>query len=115
MPNKPHQRTISSDSADTPSRNPRPAAMGRRRSLLIAIALLSLITVVAIWFWPFTKKASVEEEPDIVVSVKVAKAERESIDAEVTVPGTISARQEATVSPKIAGQIKQMALLRNKA
>lgn len=60
------------------------------------------------------KKSTVEAEEPILVSVHVAKVERESIAAEVTALGTIFARREATVSSKIAGQIKTMALLKNK-
>ena len=49
------------------------------------------------------------------MSVRVAKAERESISSEVTALGTVFPLQEATISAKIAAQIKQMALLKNKA
>ena len=86
----------------------------KRRWPIIAI-LLALLVVLLVWLWPSKKQSAAAEETAVVVSVRVAKAERESIAAQVTALGTIVARREATVSSKIAGQIRQMALLRNKA
>jgi multidrug efflux pump subunit AcrA (membrane-fusion protein) len=85
-----------------------------RRNWPILAVLLALLVAVLYLLWPSHKQPA-EEETAVVVSVRVVKAERESIAAEVTALGTISARREATVSSKIAGQLKQMALLRNKA
>ena len=85
----------------------------RHRGLVIAAAL-AVLAVVAFWVLSSKKGSGAEEEEAVVVSVRVAKAERESIAAEVTAVGTIFGRKEATVSSKIAGQIKQMALLKNK-
>lgn len=86
-----------------------------RRGWPIIAALLAVLIVALVWLWPSKKQSAAEEEAPVVVSVRVAKAERESIAAEVIALGTIFARHEATVSSKIAGQIKQMALLKNKA
>ena len=85
-----------------------------RRNWPIVTVLLALLIALIVWLWP-SKKPAAEEETAVVVSVRVAKAERESIAAEVIALGTITARREATVGSKIAGQLKQMALLRNKA
>jgi HlyD family secretion protein len=85
----------------------------QRRNWPIVGVLVALIVAILFLLWP-SKRAPSEEETAIVVSVRVAKAERESIAFEVTAMGTITARREATVSSKIAGQLKQMALLRNK-
>ena len=90
-------------------------ATRRRRGWLVIGAAAVLLILLAVWLWPSKKPSASEEEAIIVVSVRVAKAERESISSEVTALGTIFPLQEATVSAKIAGQIKQMALLRNKA
>jgi len=76
-------------------------ALGLAAALIVALLLLK-------------KKPAGEEAEAVVVSVKVEKVERGSIAAEVTVLGTIFGRKEATVSSKIAGQIKTMALVRNK-
>ena len=55
-----------------------------------------------------------EEEAQPVVSVRVAKAEVGAIAQPIELVGTIAARQEASVGPKIGGQIAQMALLKNR-
>jgi multidrug efflux pump subunit AcrA (membrane-fusion protein) len=108
-------KTIPSDeAATTRSAMGRITAIRRRRGWLTIASLLALLIVVAVWLWP-SKKQSAADEEAVVVSVRVAKAERESIAAEVIAPATIFARHEATVSSKIAGQIKQMALLKNKS
>jgi multidrug efflux pump subunit AcrA (membrane-fusion protein) len=86
-----------------------------RRIALLIVGLLVAAIVVFLLLWVSKKKPAAEEETAVVVSVRVAKAERDAIAAEVTALGTIFARHEATVSSKIAGQIKQMALLKNKA
>jgi multidrug efflux pump subunit AcrA (membrane-fusion protein) len=86
-----------------------------RRIALLIVGVLVVAIVVFLWLWFSKKKPAAEEETAVVVSVHVAKAEREAIAAEVTALGTIFSRHEATVSSKIAGQIKQMALLKNKA
>ena len=48
------------------------------------------------------------------MSVKVAKAEKGNIAAQVSAVGTIWPREKAEVGAKISAQIKQMALLKNK-
>ena len=77
---------------------------------------IGLILAVALIAWLVAGKGKTEEEePEaIIVSVRVAKAERGPISSEVSSLGTISPREVAIVSPKINGQINQMALLRNK-
>lgn len=60
-------------------------------------------------------RAGEESEPKPVVSVRVAKATIEPIAQPIETVGTIAARQEATISPKISGQITQMPLLKNRA
>lgn len=58
-------------------------------------------------------RGKAEEEAQPVVGVQVAKAEVAPIAQPIDVVGTITARQEAAVSPKISGQIASMALLKN--
>jgi HlyD family secretion protein len=79
----------------------------------VIAAIFVLVALIVFLLLPAKKKPA-EEEEAVVVSVRVARAERDSIAAEVTALGTIFARKEATVSSKIAGQIKTMALLKNK-
>jgi HlyD family secretion protein len=84
------------------------------RAWLITIASLVAFGLLIYWLWPSKKAAAEEEAADVVVSVRVAKAERGTISAETTVLGNIFPREQATVSPKINAQIKNMALLKNK-
>jgi len=107
--------TVSEPGTTRSSWRERIIATRRRRGWLVIGAAAVLLILLAVWLWPSKKPSASEEEANIVVSVRVAKAERESISSEVTALGTIFPLQEATVSAKIAGQIKQMALLRNKA
>ncbi len=85
------------------------------RDWLILSVVAVLVVLAVIWLWS-SKSAdeAAEEEANIVVSVRVAKAERDSIAEEVSAIGTIFPREEATVSAKMNAQIKQMALLKNK-
>jgi multidrug efflux pump subunit AcrA (membrane-fusion protein) len=90
-------------------------ARERRRNLIIvaSVAIVALLLLLfLIWRWRNT--ATTGEETAVVVSVKVAKAERQPISAQVAAMGTIFPREKAEVSAKISAPIKQMALLKNK-
>ena len=80
----------------------------------VIVTLLVFVVLIALLLLVGRKKPEAEAEEAVVVSVRIAKAERDSIASEVTALGTIFARKEATVSSKIAGQIKTMSLLKNK-
>jgi multidrug efflux pump subunit AcrA (membrane-fusion protein) len=87
-----------------------------RRNLIIGasvVVLVLVVIVVAVWKW---RKSSATPEPTVVpvVSVRVAKAEKQEIAAQISAIGTIFPREQATVAAKISAQIKQMALLKNK-
>lgn len=88
----------------------------KRRNIVIAsiaaLLILSLIAYFAFWRTKTTPDASAEEAA--VVSVRVAKVERQTITSEVSALGTIFPREQATVSPKISAQIKQLPLLQNR-
>jgi multidrug efflux pump subunit AcrA (membrane-fusion protein) len=86
----------------------------RRRHIIIgAVAVLALLSIVIWLLWPSKKTDTATEEANVVVSVRVAKAERSAIAAEVSALGTIFPREQAVVSPKINAQIKQLGLLKN--
>jgi HlyD family secretion protein len=86
----------------------------RRRHLIIGAAAVLALLLLVIWLlWPSKKPDAATEETNVVVSVRVAKAERSAIAAEVSALGTIFPREQATVSPKINAQIKQLGLLKN--
>src|SRR5436190_13742640 len=89
----------------------------RQRNAILIIAVIAVIifglTILIIWRWR-KSKAETESEVTPVVSVKVAKAEKGSIAAQVVAVGTIWPREKADVSAKVSAQIKKMALLKNK-
>src|SRR5882724_10499286 len=86
----------------------------RERSYLIigaaVVALVLVVIAVAIWKW---RKSSAPAEAEVtpVVSVRVAKVEKQTIAAPVSAVGTVFPREQAMVGAKISAQIKQMALL----
>ena len=89
----------------------------QQRYLIIGasvVVLVLVVIVVAVWKWR-KSSAATEAEATPVVSVRVAKVEKQTIAAPVSAVGTIFPREQATVSAKISAQIKQMALLKNKA
>ena len=79
-----------------------------------AVAVVAVVAVALIWRARSASAPAGEEEAKPVVSVKVAKAERQQIAAEVSALGTISPRDTAQVSPKISAQIRQMPLWKNR-
>ncbi|HSS18832.1 MAG TPA: efflux RND transporter periplasmic adaptor subunit [Pyrinomonadaceae bacterium] len=92
-------------------------ARERRRNLILVVASVALVALVllvlVIWLWR-RSATTTEQAAEVVVSVKVAKAEKETISAPVSALGTIFPRDKATVAAKIGAQIKSMALLKNK-
>src|SRR4029079_1288409 len=94
----------------------RRARIVRQRNLVLvaAVALVALALIVLI-IWRLkgsTNEAETEVTP--TVSVKVVKAEKGDIAAEVSAVGTIWPREKADVGAKISAQIKRMALLKHK-
>ncbi len=89
-------------------------AAKRRRNIIIGVAAFVLFALVAyLLLRPSNKEADATGGETIVVSVRVAKAGRQSIASEVSALGTIFPREQATVSAKVGAQIKQMRLLKN--
>jgi RND family efflux transporter MFP subunit len=92
-----------------------PSSWRSRSTWLIGAGLFIGVLLLVLWISGQRAKSEAEEKEPVVVSVRVAKAERGPISAEVTAIGTIVPKEVATISPKINAQIKSMALLRNKA
>jgi RND family efflux transporter MFP subunit len=87
----------------------------RRNLILASLAALLLLTVIAyLTLWRTKKTSDAVTDESTVVSVRVAKVERQTITSDVSALGTIFPREQATVSPKISAQIKQMQLLQNR-
>jgi HlyD family secretion protein len=89
-----------------------PPVWKRRRVQIIAAAVLVLI--IAGWCWHRRGAAAADETAQPIVSVKLAKVEIGPIAQPLDLVGTITARQEATISPKVSAQIAQMGLLKNR-
>jgi RND family efflux transporter MFP subunit len=89
-----------------------PPVWKRRRVQIIAAAVLVLIIVG--WCWRRRGAAAADETAQPIVSVKLAKVEVGPIAQPLDLVGTITARQEATISPKVSAQIAQMGLLKNR-
>jgi RND family efflux transporter MFP subunit len=84
--------------------------------IVAAVLIAALLLLVGIYFYLRGKGSEPENEKaeDVVVSVKVAKAEKDSISSEVSAPGTVQAAEQSTVSSSVSAQIIQMPLLKNK-
>jgi HlyD family secretion protein len=95
----------------------RRARIVRQRNLVLIVGAVGLVTlaliILIIWRWK-TSSAEAETEVTPTVSVKVVKAEKGNIAAQVSAVGTIWPREKADVGAKISAQIKQMSLLKNK-
>lgn len=89
----------------------------RQRNTIIIIAVVAaiffLLVVLVVWRWRKSHESE-SEIANVVVSVKVAKAERGDIAAQVVAVGTIWPRDKADVGAKISAQIKKMALLKDR-
>jgi multidrug efflux pump subunit AcrA (membrane-fusion protein) len=88
----------------------------RRRMMIIAAAAIAVVAIliVALVWRSRRSAATATEETSVVVSVRLAKAEKQAIASEQTALGTIFSRDTAQVSPKISAQIKQMPLWKNR-
>jgi HlyD family secretion protein len=117
------ERPIVSEELQTSERKPmslddeeRRRRERRRRTTIIVVSAVAVVGIVILaLIWRARRNASTaSEETAVVVSVKVAKAEKQPIAAQQSALGTIFPRDTAQVSPKISAQIKQMPLWKNR-
>src|SRR6266478_5642475 len=94
----------------------RRSMMPRQRNLIILFSLIAVLLILlnAVVVWRRRSATPADETPTPVVSVKVAKAEKDAIAAQLVAVGTIWPREKSDVGAKISAQIKKMALLKNK-
>ncbi len=89
----------------------------QRNTIIIIIAIVAaiffLLVVLVVWRWRKSRE-SASEIANVIVSVKVAKAEKGHIAAQVIAVGTIWPRDKADVGAKISAQIKKMGLLKDR-
>src|SRR5260370_2970323 len=105
------------DSFTAPPPPPWQASRTDRRGLFILSAvvvafLVLILAVVLVGRWRNASNA--EEKVMPIVSVKVGKAEKQPIAAEISAVGTIWPREKSDVAAKVSAQIRKMALLKNK-
>src|SRR3954471_19690514 len=87
----------------------------RKRIIIISAAALVLALIIFGLVWRSRKGAATTEEAEAaVVSVRVGRAEKQTIATQVNALGTIFPRDTAQVSAKISAQIKQMPILKNR-
>ena len=88
----------------------------RQRNLVIVVSVVALLVVLLVVgvVWRRRSASVADETPTPVVSVKVAKADKDAIAAQIVAVGTISPREKSDVGAKISAQIKRMALLKNR-
>ena len=88
----------------------------RQRNFLIVFTSLAVLVVllIAVVLWRRRAAAPAEQTTTPVVSVKVAKAEKDTIATQVVAVGTIWPREKSDVGVKISAQIRKIALLKNK-
>lgn len=86
----------------------------KKAVIIISIAVVAL-ALIASYLYVRNRTSETEEEKkeDVVVSVKVAKAEKGPIAEEVSAIGTASAIKQSTVAASISAQITEMGTLKN--
>jgi HlyD family secretion protein len=88
-----------------------------KKTLIVGgIVALSFLLVFGYLYYERQKNiqtSATETKEDVVVSVKVAKAEKSLISQEYATVGTVAPAGQSTVSASISAQIKQMRLLKN--
>lgn len=109
------EATTSEESSLEATKRWRADARRKRIIIVSAVAFVVLaIIVVLVWRSRKSTTATSEEADAVVVSVRIAKAEKQAIAADVSALGTVFPRDTALVSAKISAQIKQMPQLKNK-
>jgi RND family efflux transporter MFP subunit len=86
----------------------------RRVILILAASITAVIAVVIVAYFVLrSPQPAATTTTDTVVSVSVAKAERQPIAAETSAIGTVFPREQATVAAKVSAQIRSMRILKN--
>lgn len=85
------------------------------KPVVVAAIVIAALVLVGIFLYlqrtPAKSDAEKKEEP--VVSVKTVKAEKDTISAEISAPGTVAPVEQSTVASTLSAQITQMRLLKN--
>ena len=91
-------------------------SISRKRLWIIAAIILILallVTIYLLWFRTSDAAETADKKDEVVVSVKVAKAEKDTIAREASAVGTVVPSEQSSVSASISAQIRRMDLLKN--
>lgn len=108
---EPENEEVSTSESDENESSPR-----RKFFVLVGVVLL-VFALVGVYFYlernKSTAETTSETKEETVVSVKVAKVEKQPIAQEFTAIGTVAPAEQSTLAASISAQIKQMRLLKN--
>lgn len=108
---EPENEEVSTSESDENESSPR-----RKFFVLVGVVLL-VFALVGVYFYlernKSTAETTSETKEETVVSVKVAKVEKQPIAQEFTAIGTVVPAEQSTLAASISAQIKQMRLLKN--
>lgn len=90
---------------------------GKRRFMTVLVVIAVLLAGVFIWRYFFsvspTTETNAHAEKEIVVSVRTAQAEKQTVSSEVSAVGTIFPARQAVVSSNSSGQIRGLRILKD--
>src|SRR3954447_4262409 len=89
-----------------------PSRRGPVIAVIVIVLLLAGLAIYLVWLRR-AAPAEPEAKEDVVVSVKVVKAEKGPIALESTSVGNVAPSQQSTVAASIAAPIRQMGILKN--
>ncbi len=90
---------------------------GKRRFITVLAVIAVLLAGVFVWRYFFSvsppSDAAATSENEVVVSVRTAQAEKQTVSSEVSAVGTIFPARQAVVSSNSSGQIKGLRILKD--
>jgi multidrug efflux pump subunit AcrA (membrane-fusion protein) len=113
--------TSSSENEEFTDENTESDEISPRRKSLIGGGIVAACLLLIVGYFYFERNKSAETAADsttgtkeeVVVSVKVAQAEKQPISNEYRAIGTVAPAEQSTVAASISAQISQMRLLKN--
>jgi multidrug efflux pump subunit AcrA (membrane-fusion protein) len=88
----------------------------KRQIVIVGVIFgICLLAFFAWWIWSNQRQTATDKttEAEVIVSVKAAKVERQTVAAEVSAVGTVFPVRQAIVSSNTGGQIKGLSVLQN--
>jgi HlyD family secretion protein len=113
---KPAREAEENEHAQTAETDEIEMSPNKRIFIALGIFVVTALLVGAYFYFrspALAAESETEKKEDVVVSVKVEKAEKSPIAKEVSAIGTVAPVEQSTVSASISAQITQMRLLKN--